>query len=328
MTWLEAAEKVLKVLGRPARLPEIVEVAHDKKYRRTEPYQQAVNSLRGDLTRLIVAEGNQCVFMRTKPGTFGLSEWRLDLLKATERVLQDYSGGKPMSYRQITNKATELGFLRKAGSPWKSLSSRLTRGEPNRLRRPGEKPRFTVSPKSLVGLIEWTSSPTPQEVRRQNTAVAKRLLVRLAEQMTQRKALEVEHKVAALLRALGFKSVVVISGSVDDQAGAKKGMGDKGIDVRGKLRVNDLLTIQVAVQVKAQRDNIRRPVIQSLRGSLATYELGLFVTTGGFSIGAKREASRKTAAPIALVAGPTLGMLLVAHNIGVNRMPNGFVYIA
>ena len=324
MTWLEAAKKVLNDLSRPAHLTEIVQQAHDKGYRPPETTAKSpVATLGSGLRRLIVAKKGKCAFMQTEPGTFGLSKWRLGLLAAAERVLQEYSGGTPMSYRQITDRATELGLLKKAGSPWDSLRVEIMIREPRRL-KPGAKSRFTTHPPNLVGLTEWNASASLQEVQRQNAVVAERLLLRLPRQDSKK----VEHDVAALLQALDFKSVKVTTRTPDEQAEDGVGGGDKGVDVRGNLQVNDLIEIQVAVQVKAQRDNVRRPAIQALRGSLTAHEHGLFVTTSDFSRGAKTDAERKDTVPIGLVAGKTLTKLMVTHNVCVNRKANGFVYIA
>jgi restriction system protein len=79
---------------------------------------------------------------------------------------------------------------------------------------------------------------------------------------------------------------------------------------------------RIAVQVKRLQANVRRPEIQALRGSLATHERGLFITTGGFSRGAAEEAMRATATPIGLMTGEELAGQLIELRVGV-REENG-----
>jgi len=56
-----------------------------------------------------------------------------------------------------------------------------------------------------------------------------------------------------------------------------------------------------------------------VRGSLGTHEQGLIVTTSDFSDGARQEAERANAVPVALMNGEQLVALLVEHNIGIHR---------
>ncbi len=75
------------------------------------------------------------------------------------------------------------------------------------------------------------------------------------------------------------------------------------------------------MQVKRWRQNIQSPVVQQVRGSLGAHEQGLIITTSDFSKGARDEAERADATPVALMNGEQLVALLVESEIGVRRTP-------
>ena len=104
---------------------------------------------------------------------------------------------------------------------------------------------------------------------------------------------------------MGFEDVTVTNVS-----------GDGGIDVRGVLVVGDAIRIRMAVQAKRWKSNVLAPVVQQVRGSLGAHEQGLIITTSDFSSGAKKEAQRSDAAPVALIGGEQLAGLLEEHEIG------------
>lgn len=113
--------------------------------------------------------------------------------------------------------------------------------------------------------------------------------------------------VGALLVKLGYKNVRV-----------NKPTGDRGIDVTAILVAGGVANIQTGVQVKRQQ-NVGRPVVQNLRGSLGPHQAGLLVTSGHFSADAEDEAKDPTRVPIALLNGSQLIQLLLDHQIGVKR---------
>src|SRR4051794_20923495 len=67
------------------------------------------------------------------------------------------------------------------------------------------------------------------------------------------------------------------------------------------------------------RTNVRTPQIREMRGSLGAHERGLVITTSDFSAGARAEALRPDAAPVALMSGQNLVALMVQTELGVNR---------
>lgn len=116
--------------------------------------------------------------------------------------------------------------------------------------------------------------------------------------------------IGRLLAELGFEAVEVTRRSQDG-----------GIDVRGTLVVGDVIRTQMAVQVKRWKlkNHVQAPVIQQVRGSLGTHEQGLVITTSDFSAGAKREAERPNAVPVALMSGEKLVELLAEYQVGIKR---------
>ena len=94
-----------------------------------------------------------------------------------------------------------------------------------------------------------------------------------------------------LLRESGFQQVEVTGRS-----------GDGGIDGKGILEVNPLLSFQVIFQCKRYSGAVTPAQIRDFRGAMTgRADKGIFLTTGTFTVEAKREASRDGAPPIELV---------------------------
>ncbi len=119
-----------------------------------------------------------------------------------------------------------------------------------------------------------------------------------------------EELIARLLGEMGFEEIEMTPKRRDG-----------GIDVRGPLVVAGAIRVRIAAQVKRWQRNIHAPVVQQVRGSLGAHEQGLIITTSGVSEGAKEEARRPDAAPVALIDGEQLVALLIEHEVGVRRTP-------
>src|SRR5262249_775706 len=117
-----------------------------------------------------------------------------------------------------------------------------------------------------------------------------------------------EDLIGALLAKIGFEDVQVTARS-----------GDGGIDVRGTLVVGSVIRTSMAIQAKRWKNNVQAPIIQQVRGSLGTHEQGLIITTSDFSEGARKEAERSNAVPVALMNGEQLVALLVENELGIRR---------
>lgn len=94
-----------------------------------------------------------------------------------------------------------------------------------------------------------------------------------------------------LLRESGFQQVEVTGRS-----------SDGGIDGKGILEVNPLLSFQVIFQCKRYTGSVTPAQIRDFRGAMTgRADKGIFLTTGSFTVEARREASRDGAPPIELV---------------------------
>lgn len=133
---------------------------------------------------------------------------------------------------------------------------------------------------------------------------------KLKEQLHSMDPRAFEELIRDLLYSLGFQDAQVTESN-----------NDRGIDVRGTLVVGEAIRIRMAVQVKRWRHNVQTPIVQQLRGSLATDEQALIITTSDFSAGARTEAARRTATtpPIGLLNGEQLVKLLTQYDMGVHR---------
>ena len=109
-----------------------------------------------------------------------------------------------------------------------------------------------------------------------------------------------------VLRQSGFVKVEVTGRS-----------GDGGIDGAGVLRVN-LLSFHVRFQCKRYTGAVSTREIRDFRGAMVgRADKGLFLTTGGFTKDAQREAVRDGAPAIDLIDGTDLCDLLKDHGLGV-----------
>lgn len=110
------------------------------------------------------------------------------------------------------------------------------------------------------------------------------------------------------LRESGFTKVEVTQASHDG-----------GIDGKGILQVNDFLTFRVVFQCKRYSGSVGPDVVQKLRGAMpGSADRGLIVTTGNFTQGAVREATREDKVPIELVDSEDLINRLKDLELGVS----------
>jgi len=83
----------------------------------------------------------------------------------------------------------------------------------------------------------------------------------------------------------------------------------------------------MAVQGKKwkPKNRVQAPVVQQVRGGLGTHEQGLIITTSDFSKGAREEAMRPNAVPVALMNGEQLVALLISNDIGITRRSHDII---
>ena len=219
---------------------------------------------------------------------------------AAERVLKESLDRKPMHYAAITEQALERGLIHTQGrTPSATMYSQILT-QIRRHETRGESPRFVQHGRGMVGLATWLPVEMSGLVENKNREVRQALL----ERARNAPPAEFEQLIGELLSAMGFDDVDVTNIS-----------GDGGIDVRGTLVVGDTVRIRMAVQAKRWKANVQAPEVQRVRGSLGVHEQGLIVTTSDFSRGARDEALRSDAAPVALMDGDQFAALLAKHQI-------------
>ena len=336
MNVLQAAEITLIEAGKPLHYKEITQLMLDRGLWQPDGKtpQRTVSST---ITVHIKRYGTHSLFQRTDKGVYALRARGLpkfitsgesadveddtqqmapdittiksfSFTDATEQVLKQFSGGKPMHYRDITRKALELDLIKTKGvTPEATLYSQIL-SEIRRQARKGDTPRFIMHKGGLVGLSRWQQIEAVglvSQIEQHNQQARKKIRDRLLSLPPK----EFEELVSQLLVALGFENVIVTNYS-----------NDSGIDVRGTLVVGDVIRVNMAVQAKRWKGNVQAPVVQQVRGSLGTHDQGLIITSSDFSPGATEEARRPNAVPVALMNGDQLVALLVEHNIGVHRI--------
>lgn len=112
-----------------------------------------------------------------------------------------------------------------------------------------------------------------------------------------------------LLRESGFIEVKVTKRS-----------GDGGIDGYGVVRLASMLSFPVLFQSKRYQGNVSSNAVRDFRGAMiGRADKGLIITTGGFTVDAKREATRDGAPPIDLIDGDQLIDMLKNLELGMRR---------
>lgn len=316
---LEAIRVVLSEAGEPLHYKAIMRQILRKglwSSNSSRPWDAVTSVLSTELKR----NGANSAFRRVGRGTYDLNSDYAEasgptaeaghhsFADAAELVLQAHKSRKPLHYTEITTQVLEQGLVQtKGATPAATLYAAVTQ-EVKRRRARAETQRFVIEGGGQVGLLEWQRAAhgLGDRIRAHNRQVEKRLRARMAAMDPY----EFEETVGALLAAIGFEDVEV----------TKKG-GDSGIDVRGTLVVADVVRTKMAVQVKRWKNNIHSPQVQQVRGSLGAHEQGLIITTSDFSSGARAEAERPDATPVALMSGRQLVSLLIEYEIGVERTP-------
>ncbi len=110
-----------------------------------------------------------------------------------------------------------------------------------------------------------------------------------------------------ILRESGFIEVEVT-----------KRAGDGGIDGYGTIRIGGLISFNVLFQSKRHKSNIGPEIVRDFRGAMVgRADKGLIISTGGFTLEARREATRDGAPPVDLIDGRLLVQKLKELKLGV-----------
>jgi restriction system protein len=109
-----------------------------------------------------------------------------------------------------------------------------------------------------------------------------------------------------LLRESGFQQVVVTGRS-----------GDGGIDGMGIVQVNPFVSFNVLFQCKRYQGAVTPSHVRDFRGAMGgRADKGIIVTTGTFTLDAKKEARRDGVPPIELVDGELLVQMFERLQLG------------
>jgi restriction system protein len=110
-----------------------------------------------------------------------------------------------------------------------------------------------------------------------------------------------------ILRESGFIEVEVTKRS-----------GDGGIDGHGTIRIGGLISFNVLFQSKRYKGNIGPEIVRDFRGAMVgRADKGMIISTGGFTLEARREATRDGAPPIDLIDGRLLAEKLKELKLGI-----------
>jgi restriction system protein len=328
MTAKEAAVAVLKEAGEPLHTQEITDRILKRRLWTTEGKTPAA-TVEAQICTEMKKHGDESVFVRVAPRTYGLRELGAEPMAservvaagkgkepakgggvtysftdAAEQVLKRFGDKRPMHYRDITDKALELDWLNTEGKTPEATMYAQILSEIKRYQKRGDQPRFVQHGRGYVGLRRWMGQGLAFQIEQHNRQIRKQL----RKQLIDMEAAEFEELMGRLLAEMGFEDIEVTRRS-----------SDGGIDVRGTLVVAESIRIRMAVQAKKWKGNVQAPVVQQVRGSLGTHEQGLIITTSDFSKGAREEALRPNAVPVALMNGEQLVALLAEYCIGVSR---------
>lgn len=182
---------------------------------------------------------------------------------------------------------------------------------------PQYKPGQVIDVKTLVQTVRATSAALSK--KKQKSLVEEDSLPSIAEeveagwreilhqQLLQLKPDAFERLSMRLLRESGFVQVEVTGRS-----------GDGGIDGKGIIKLQNVLSYHVVFQCKRYKESVGSGAIRDFRGAMiGRADKGLFITTGAFTRDAIKEATRDGASPIDLIDGEDLVDMLKQLHLGV-----------
>jgi len=95
------------------------------------------------------------------------------------------------------------------------------------------------------------------------------------------------------------------------------GIGDQGIDGKGIVKLNDVVSLNIVFQCKRYKEVVSAHHVRDFRGAMqGRGEKGLIITTGRFSKESKNEANRDGVTPIELIDGDRLVELFEKYSLG------------
>ena len=165
----------------------------------------------------------------------------------------------------------------------------------------------------LAGYAVQTKKKAPQQATEEDIlpAIAEEVEAgwreTLHQQLLQMKPDAFERLAMRVLRESGFVQVEVTGRS-----------GDGGIDGKGIIKLQSVLSYHVVFQCKRYKESVGSGAIRDFRGAMmGRADKGLFITTGTFTRAAIKEATRDGASPIDLIDGDNLVDMLKQLRLGV-----------
>jgi virulence-associated protein VapD len=212
------------------------------------------------------------------------------------------SSGTPLHYSAITDKATKAGLLETTGqTPHATMGALLytdTLNANSRFRRGDQKGTFALK------------ATAPTGIEQQIESIQKKVRQDLHKHLLSMPPQKFEELIRSLLEEMGF-----------EETETTQYVNDKGIDVRGILKTNQLTAMKVVIQAKRWTNNVGSITVRNLRGSLRMVdgEQGIIVTPSDFTPDAKTEAQSEGKMPITLINGNQLIGLLFQYKVGVKQ---------
>jgi hypothetical protein len=212
------------------------------------------------------------------------------------------SSGKPLHYNTITDQAIVAGLLETTGqTPHATMGALLytdTLNADSRFRRGDQKGTFALK------------ATAPTGIEQQIEAIQKKVRQDLRKHLLSMPPQKFEELIRSLLEEMGF-----------EETETTQFVNDKGVDVRGILKTNQLTAMKVVIQAKRWTNNVGSVPVRNLRGSLRMVdgEQGIIVTPSDFTADAKAEAQSEGKMPITLINGNQLIDLLFQYKVGVKQ---------
>ncbi len=212
------------------------------------------------------------------------------------------SSSVPLHYNAITDKAVKAGLLETSGqTPHATMGALLytdTLNVTSRFRRGDQKGTFALK----------TTAPTG--IEQQIESIQKNVRQDLRKRLLNMPPQKFEELIRSLLEEMGF-----------EETETTQYVNDKGVDVRGILKTNQLTAIKVVIQAKRWTKNVGSVPVRNLRGSLRMVdgERGIIVTPSDFTPDAKIEAQSEGKMPITLINGNQLIELLFQYKVGIKQ---------
>lgn len=209
---------------------------------------------------------------------------------------------KPLHYNEITTKAIAEGLLESVGkTPHATMGALLytdTLNASSRFRRGDQKGTFALK------------ATAPTGIDQQIELIQKKVRLDLRKHILGMHPQKFEELVRSLLEEMGF-----------EETETTQYVNDRGIDVRGILKANQLTPIKVVIQAKRWTNNVGSVTVRNLRGSLRMVdgEQGIIVTPSDFTPDARAESQAEGKMPITLINGNQLIDLLIQYQVGVKK---------